>query len=448
MGAGRVAIIAAAMGTLLLQGGRVIDPASGLDATGDVLVIDDRVAAIETRGPVALPPGLPAPERLDVSGCIVCPGLIDPHVHLREPGGEHKETLESGTAAAAAGGFTTVCCMPNTRPALDTATLVEFIHLKAERIGRSRVFVVGAATVGRQGEQLAPIGSMAAAGAVGFSDDGDVVASAGMMHRVLLACRSAGRPFMQHCQEPTLTVGGVMNAGALSARLGLRGWPRLAEELIIERDVRINRDIGCAYHVQHLSSGGSVALVRAARERGEPVTAEVSPHHLLLTEEACTAYDTNAKMNPPLRSADDIRQLKEGVADGTITILATDHAPHALHEKAVDFDSAAFGIIGLECALPLYRQALIDEGVIDWPRLIALMTIEPARLVGLDSVGIGMLRAGGPADLTVIDPDASWTIRADQFRSLSRNCPFDGWTVRGRAIETIVKGRRAWSLPR
>ncbi|MCA9286008.1 MAG: dihydroorotase [Phycisphaerales bacterium] len=433
------------MGSLLIQGGRILDPASGLDATGDVLVVDDRVAAIETKGAIRVPSDVPPPERIDAEGRLVCPGLLDIHVHLREPGGEHKESLETGTAAAAAGGFTTVCCMPNTRPALDNPTLVEFVQLKADRLAHSRVFVVAAATVGRQGEQLAPIGSMAASGAVGFSDDGDVVASAGMMLKVLQACRAADRPFMQHCQEPTLSAGGVMNAGPLATRLGLRGWPRLAEELVIERDIRLNRGIGCAYHVQHLSSGGSVALVRAARERGEPVTAEVSPHHLLLTEEACVGYDTNAKMNPPLRASDDIRQLKEGVADGTITVLATDHAPHAVHEKAVDFDSAAFGIVGVECALPLYRRALVDDGVIDWLRMIAMMTIEPARLVGLDRQGLGRLAVGGPADITVVDPELEWTVRADRFHSMGRNCPFHGWTVRGRAVETIVRGRRVWS---
>jgi len=422
---------------LLIAGGRIIDPVSGTDGIGDVLCANGRIVAI------AVGKRLDAPSdatRLDAEGCIVAPGLLDIHVHLREPGGEHKETLETGGAAALAGGFTTVCCMPNTTPALDTPMLVEFMRLKGKSLRQARIFPVAAATEGRKGERLAPMGTMARAGAVAFSDDGDVIASASMMARVLQTCRSVDRAFMQHCQEPTLTAGAVMNSGPLSARLGLAGWPRVAEELIIERDIRLNRDIGCAYHVQHLSSGGSAAIVRDARRRGERVTAEVSPHHLLLTEDACAEYDTNAKMNPPLRAASDIAQLKEAVADGTITVLATDHAPHAADEKGLDFNAAPFGILGVECALPLYAKALIEDGVIDWPRMIALMTSEPAQLVRLDARGFGRLAVDGPADVTVIDPSMEWTIDVDAFRSRSRNCPFHGWSVRGRAIATIVHG--------
>ncbi|HMN95739.1 MAG TPA: dihydroorotase [Phycisphaerales bacterium] len=421
---------------LLLRGGRVIDPASGLDATADVLVVDGRIAAVAPRR-LDAPPGTSI---LDLEGSIVAPGLIDIHVHFREPGQEHKEDLASGGAAALAGGFTSVCCMPNTRPALDTPQLVEFIRLKGAALRQCRVHPVGAATIGRTGETLAPIGAMAAAGAVAFSDDGDGIASAGMMLKVLHTCRAVGRPFMQHCQDASLTPGGVMNAGPLAVRLGLAGWPRLAEEIMIERDLRLNRDVGAAYHAQHLSSGGSVELIRAARARGEPVSAEVAPHHLLLTEEACATYDTNAKMNPPLRSAQDIALLKQGIADGTITVLATDHAPHAVDEKGLDFNAAPFGIIGLEGAVPLYAKALVADGVIDWPRLIALMTIKPARLVGLDRAGYGALRVGGPADITAIDPTERWTIDAAAFRSRSRNAPFDGWAVEARPIVTIVDG--------
>ncbi|MFO0874717.1 MAG: dihydroorotase [Phycisphaerales bacterium] len=429
---------------LVIRGGRVVDPASGYDATADVLVVDGLVAAIDARG--IAPPAIA--EVFDAEGCIVAPGLVDIHVHFREPGQEHKETLASGGAAALAGGFTTVCCMPNTKPALDTPTLVEFVRLKGDALRQCRIHPVAAATIGRAGEALAPMGAMSAAGAVAFSDDGDCVASAGMMLKVLQTCQSLGRAFMQHCQEPTLTKGGVMNAGPLATRLGLGGWPRLAEEIVIERDLRLNRDIGAAYHAQHVSSGGSVEIIRAARRRGEPVTGEVAPHHLLMTEEACAGYDTGAKMNPPLRAASDIAQLKLGVADGTITILATDHAPHAPDEKGLDFNSAPFGIIGVESALPLYREALIDDGVIGWPRLIAMMTIEPARLVGLDRHGVGHLRVGAPGDITVIDPAAAWTIDASQFRSKSRNSPFDGRAVRGQAIATIVGGEIRFRLRR
>jgi len=428
----------------LLRGGRVLDPASGFDRTADVLIRDGRVARIETApGTLA---SSDADRTIDCEGLIVAPGLIDPHVHLREPGAESKETIRTGAAAAVAGGFTTVCCMPNTTPSLDTAAMVEFVRMRAQEANLARVFVVGAATVARHGEQLAPMGAMAKAGAVAFSDDGDGIANAEVMRKVLAVCASLNKAFMQHCQEPTLAQGGVMNAGPLAARLGLGGWPAIAEEIMIERDVRLNRDIGCRYHTQHLSSGGSAEILRRARADGQPVSGEVAPHHLLLTEDACDGYNTMAKMNPPLRTQRDIDELKRAVADGTITVLATDHAPHTAAEKARDFTSAPFGIIGLECALPLYAKALIEDGVIDWPRMIAMMTIEPARLCGLEHGGslgpngLGRLVAGGIADITIIDPARTWTIRADDFRSKSRNCPFEGWSVRGRATHTIVGG--------
>lgn len=430
------------MSSLLLSGGRVIDPASGRDGTADVLLRDGRIAAIATK------PGelrsSDADRTIPCDGMVVTPGLIDPHVHLREPGGEAKETIRTGAASAVAGGFTTVCCMPNTSPSLDTAAMVEFVRMRASEANLARVFVVGAATVGRQGEQLAPMGAMSAAGAVAFTDDGDGIASAEMMRKVLAVCQSLDRAFMQHCQDPTLTQGAVMNAGPLAARLGLGGWPTVAEELMLARDIHLNRAIGCRYHAQHLSSGGSADILRRARAEGQPVSGEAAPHHLLLTEDACEGYNTLAKMNPPLRTKADVAGLKKAIADGTITVLATDHAPHTTAEKDRDFSSAPFGIIGLDCALPLYVKALVDDGVIDWPRLIAMMTIEPARLCGfhlrpgLES--LGTLRVGGLADVTVIDPQATWTIQAATFASKSRNCPFDGWTVRGRAVHTIVGG--------
>jgi dihydroorotase len=287
--------------------------------------------------------------------------------------------------------------------------------------------------------------AMAAAGAVAFSDDGDGIASAEMMRKVLLMCRTVDRAFMQHCQDPTLTHGAVMNAGPVAARLGLGGWPAVAEEVMLERDLRLNRAIGARYHAQHLSAGGSAEILRAARAAGQPVSGEVAPHHLLLTDEACDGYDTLAKMNPPLRTAADIAELKRAIADGTINVLATDHAPHTDAEKARDFATAPFGIVGLECALGLYAKALVDDGVIGWPRLIALMTLEPARLCGLDRrsgiEGIGSLSVGGVADVTVIDPALSWTIDPDAFVGKSRNCPFRGWSVRGKAVLTVVGGR-------
>lgn len=378
---------------------------------------------------------------IDCDGCIIAPGLIDPHVHLREPGAEHKETIRSGAEAAIAGGFTTVCCMPNTTPAIDLPSLVDFVQMRAREAGFGRVFCVGAATVGREGRRLAPIGAMAKAGAVGFSDDGSCVADPAVMHRVLLTCRSVHRAFMQHCQDPSLTEGASMHAGVVSAKLGLGGWPSVAEDLIVERDLRLNRAIGCRWHAQHLSSGDSVEILRRARREGAPASGEASPHHLLLTHEACDGYNTQAKMNPPLRTSADVEALRAGVADGTITVLATDHAPHTSSEKARDFAAAPFGVIGLECALPLYAKALIETGLIDWPCLISLMTIEPARLCGLDELGLGTLAEGGPADITIIDPAVEWTIDSASFRSLSRNCPFDGWRVKGRARLVVVGGR-------
>lgn len=419
----------------LIRSGRVIDPASGLDEVRDVVIRGGRVTQIASG--ITPPSGARV---IDAEGLLVAPGLIDPHVHLREPGGTHKETIESGSRAAAAGGFTTVCCMPNTTPALDTPEMLEFVRTRAAQRAVCRVFPVAAATHGRRGERLAEIELLARAGAVGFSDDGDVIASAGVMSRVFQAVEPTGLAFMQHCQEPTLTGGASMNAGEVSARLGLVGWPRVAEEVIIERDTRLNRSIGARYHVQHLSSGGSVEIVRRARAQGQRVTAEASPHHLLLTDEACEGFNTLAKMNPPLRTEADIRAIREGVADGVITILATDHAPHSADEKAQPFEDAPFGIIGLETALALYAEALVASDAIGWPRLIAMLTIEPARLCNLDRLGLGQLHEGRPADVTLIDPDLEWTIGPEDLKGMSKNTPFLGRRVRGRAVTTIVNG--------
>ena len=425
-------------GAILFRGGRIIDAAQQIDGEGDVLVVNGRVAKVAVGRTIDPPSGARV---VDCGGKIVAPGLIDPHVHLREPGGEAKETVKTGTASAVAGGFTTVCCMPNTNPAIDTAPTVRFVQQAAHEAASARVFVVGAATVGRKGEQLAPMHSMAAAGAVAFSDDGECIMNPAMMRRVLEVCHSLGKAFMQHCQDHQLSEGGAMNEGPTATRLGLLPWPREAEEIIVERDVRLNKPIGARYHAQHLSSGGSAAILRRARAEGIRCSGEASPHHLLLTDEACDGYDTQAKMNPPLRTKQDIAQLKEAVADGTIDVLATDHAPHTAAEKARDFASAPFGIIGLDCALPLYAKALVDDGVIGWPRMIELLTRTPAELCGLRGDGIGALDVGSKADVTVIDPNHEWTIRADEFASKSRNCPFDGWTVRGRAMYAMISGR-------
>jgi dihydroorotase len=428
------------MNDVLLRGGRVIDPASGRDQPADMLLAQGSVAAISTqRGQLT-----PASETIviDVEGCLVTPGLLDIHVHLREPSGDrHEETIASGAAAAVAGGFTTVCCMPNTTPPLDSPDRLLEVFRRATAADAARVLPVACATQGRQGERVTDVASLAEAGAIAISDDGDVVSDAGVMREALRAARDANICFMQHCQEPSLTRGASMNAGPVAERMGQIGWPHIAEELIIERDVRLNREIGCRYHAQHLSSGESVEIIRRARETGQPITGEASPHHLLLTDEACEQLGTAAKMNPPLRTAADIAMLKEGIASGVITVLATDHAPHPAASKDVDFAQAAFGIVGVESALPLYVKALVDDGVLSWPELVAMMTINPARLIGIDAGGLGTLTVGGEADVTIIDPDLEWTIDADAFISTGRNCPFDGWSVRGRAIGAIIGGR-------
>ena len=421
--------------TVLIRAARVIDPASGMDQIADIGIADGLIHEIgqdlSTNSYDRV---------IDADGMILAPGLIDPHVHLREPGQVHKEDIESGTRAAVAGGFTTVCCMPNTSPALDSPEMVEFVRSRAEQVGHCRVFSVAAATKGRKGERLAEIGLCLDAGAVGYSDDGDVVESASMMRSVLQAVKATGKCFMQHCQELTLTKGAVMHAGSVSTKLGHKGWPREAEEIIIERDLRLNKSIGCHYHIQHMSSGNSVEIVARAQREGIPVTCEASPHHLLLTHEAIETQGTMAKMNPPLREQSDIDALKQGIADGVVTILATDHAPHTNDEKRNTMSDAPFGIIGLESALGLYHKALVESGVIEWPKLIELLTINPARLCGLDEQGIGSISVGGPADLTLIDPSHKWTLSEDDLVGKSSNTPFLGWTMQTRAVLTMVAG--------
>ena len=427
------------MPSTLIRGGRVIDPASGTDAILDVAIARGRIAAI------GKDLSCDADHVIDAGGRLVVPGLIDPHVHLREPGHEHKETIATGTRAAVAGGFTTVCCMPNTLPAIDSPELVRFVHDRANSQGKCRVFPVAAATKSRHGVELAELALMAREGVAGFSDDGDCIASASIMARVLAAVAPTELPFMQHCQEPTLTRGASMHSGEVSTRLGLTGWPRDAEELIVERDIRLLRRSDARYHVQHISSGDTVELIRRARARGQRVTGEASPHHLHLTHDACENYNTAAKVNPPLREWRDVKALREGVADGTITILGTDHAPHSKDEKDLPFEDAPFGLIGLESAWPLYAEALVGTGLIDWPRLVALLTIEPAKLCNLDPSrrgkdGLGVLQEGGVADLTLIDPDLTWTLSRETLAGTSWNTPFLGRELKGRAVMTMCDG--------
>lgn len=423
------------MPSLLIQNGTVLDPSRNFEQRADLLVRDGKIVAIGHH--------LGHADRIiDAAGCYVTPGLIDIHVHLREPGDEEEETIASGAAAAVAGGFTTICCMPNTKPALDNEAQVEFVLRESERVGLANVYPVGAITKERAGRELAEIGSMHQRGAIAFSDDGVGVADASVMRKALQYAKMFDTVLMQHCEEPTLS-GGAMHAGMVSTILGMPAIPAEAEQLMIARDLLLNRAIGCRYHVQHISTAGSVELIRQAKQTGRPVTAEVSPHHLLLTDENCRTFDTNYKMNPPLRSAADVEACVAAVRDGLIDCLATDHAPHLAEEKELEFQSAPFGIIGLECALPLYVKALIEPGHIDWPRLIDLMSTRPARIVQLNK---GTLQEGADADITVIDPALRWTIDMEQFAGKSRNCPFHGWSVTGRAIATIVGGQVKWEL--
>jgi dihydroorotase len=425
------------MSSLLIQHGTVLDPARNLESRADVLIRDGKIAAIGS--------DLGRADRvIDATGMYVTPGLIDIHVHFREPGDEEEETVASGSAAAVAGGFTTVCCMPNTKPPLDNEGQIQFILREGQRVGLANVLPIGAITKGREGKELAEIGSMLERGAVAFSDDGVGVADASVMRKALQYSQMFDAILMQHCEEPTLS-GGSMHAGLVSTKLGLPGSPSEAEQLMISRDLLLNRTIGCRYHVQHVSTAGSVELIRRAKRDGLNVTAEVSPHHLLLTDEACQGYDTDYKMNPPLRTARDVEACIEGVKDGTIDCLATDHAPHLAEEKELEFQYAPFGIIGLECALPLYAKALVEPGHITWMKLIDLMTVQGARIIKSTK---GTLSEGADADITIIDPKHRWTIDIEQFKGKSRNCPFDGWPVQCRAVVTIVGGEVKWELAR
>ncbi|MBT4530537.1 MAG: dihydroorotase [Phycisphaerae bacterium] len=421
------------MNTMLLQNGRIIDSANNLDCIGDVL-IENGVLKQISETPIQFDGNT-----IDCTGCIISPGLIDIHVHFREPSsGNHEETIATGSAAAVTGGFTTVCTMPNTTPAIDTPELVRESIETAKRVGLCRVLPTACATLGRQGSTIAPIAELVEAGAIAITDDGDVVADSEMMSAVLEQCNKQNVPFMQHCQDQEMTKGGVMNAGKVQEELGYGPWPRIAEESIIARDIDLDTPIGAKWHAQHLSSGGSVEIIRQAQEKNIPITGEASPHHLLLTDGACRSLGTIAKMNPPLREQQDIDLLKQGIADGIVSILATDHAPHPLHTKEKPFAEASFGITGLECALALYAKALLGDGTCDWPSLLAMMTCNPANLINCHK--LGQFQIGSLADITIIDPDYSWNIDANSFASTGKNCPFDGWEVNCKPIATIFDG--------
>jgi len=420
------------MTTLLIKNGRVIDPANRMDQVADVLIKEGRVAAV--RAGIKPPAG--ACEVVDAAGMIVAPGLIDVHVHCREPGHEEEETIATAAAAAVAGGFTTILAMPNTHPPVDDETAVNYVLHRAAEANLARVLPVGCITKAREGKELAEMGAMVEAGAVAFSDDGEGVASSKVMQRALQYVRMLNVPLMQHCQDPEL-MSGVMNSGAVAVRLGLAGISAAGEQIMLQRDLELVERTAGPYHVQHVSSAASLDLIRAAKAFGLPVTAEATPHHLLLTDVACMTYDSNYKMNPPLRTAEDVEALRRAVADGTIDILATDHAPHAKEEKELEFALAPFGIIGLEAAVGLYAKALIESGVTDWPTVIARMSTTPATLIRRP---LGTLTVGADADVTVINPTAHWTVDVTTFKSRSRNCPYHGWTLPAKAVMTIVRG--------
>lgn len=418
------------MVTIHIRGGRIIDPSQGIDRIGDLWI---------SRGHI-LPPGGASDDAeivIDATGLIVCPGLIDAHVHLREPGNAEDETIATGAASALAGGMTSVACMPNTLPAIDNQAAAEFVILQAQRARKVNVYPVGAVSKGRKGEELAELGQLVAGGAVAFTDAEAPVASAALMRRALQYSKMFDRVIMQHCEVPELTVGGVMNEGFESTRLGLGGMPAAAEDVMVARDIRLAEITGGRLHIQHISTARSVELVREGKRRGIQVTAEACPHHFTLTDEKLRTFDSNYKMNPPLRTWSDVEAVIGGLKDGTIEILATDHSPHAAEKKMRELDLAPFGIVGLETLIPISVLGLIEPGHLTWPEMIRKLTINPAKLLGIPK---GTLQPGADADVTLIDPETRWTIDASKFQSKSRNTPYDGWEVRGRAHTVIVGG--------
>ena len=418
--------------SLLLRGGRVIDPANNVDAVQDVLIADGKIERLGRS--LEAPAGA---EVVDANGKIVCPGFIDIHVHLREPGHEYKETVATGTRAAAAGGFTAVCCMANTNPVNDNGAVTDYILAKAKVEGVVRVYPIGAVTRGLHGEELAELAELADSGCVAFSDDGRCVMNAGLYRRAMEYTLPFGTPLISHAEDTSLSRGASMNEGVVSTETGLPGQPAAAEDVMVARDILLAELTGAHVHIAHVSTAGAVRLIRDAKARGLQVTAEVTPHHLVLTEEAVRTWDPNTKMAPPLRTKRDVEALLEALADGTIDCSATDHAPHALSEKEGEFDHAAFGIVGLETAAAVLLDRLVRPGLLPLSTLIARLSRDPARLLNLPG---GNLAAGAPADVTILDLDAETVVEPLRFRSRSRNTPFGGWTLRGAPWMTLVGG--------
>ncbi len=427
------------MSATIIRNGRIIDPANKRDEVEDLLIVEDRIAPISQLSTLNS-----KPDEIDATNLIVSPGLIDMHVHLREPGFAWKETIESGARAAAASGFTTVVCMPNTSPAADNPSTIAWIKDRATKVACVNVLPTGAISKNLAGEELAPIGSLAQAGVVAITDDGHCVQNHELMRRAVEYARMVGIPVLDHCQDYNLVGNGVVHEGYWSTLLGLPGWPAAGEEAIVMRNILLAELCDHQIHCQHISAAGSVRLLREARARGVKISGEVCPHHIALTDEAIQNFDTNFKMNPPLRSNRDVAALLEGIADGTIEILASDHAPHAKFEKEVEFDAAPFGIVGLETELGIFIDHLVHKKkTIDLARLIEMFTANPARLLKLEA---GTLTVGARADVTLIDPNLEWTVNAAEFKTASRNTPFEGWRLKGRAVRTIVGGKTVWHL--
>ena len=430
------------MTTTLITNGHIIDPANRIDRVGDLYIAGGKIAKIDFDATLRKHPH--DLDVIDASGLVVAPGLIDIHVHFREPGQSAKETIATGAKCAAAGGFTTVVCMPNTAPPVDSPSVVAWILEKAKAEACVNVLPTGAITKGLAGEELAPIGSLHKAGVVALTDDGHCVQSHEVMRRACEYARMFGLVIMDHCQDYNLVGKGVMHEGRVSAELGLPGWPAIGEEIIVARNALLAELTGTPIHCQHLSAAGSVGILRRMRARGVPLSGEICPHHIALTDESVRGFNTNFKMNPPLRSQQHVEALIEGVADGTITILGSDHAPHCSFEKEVEFDLAPFGILGLETELGLFLDILVHQRkAISLARLIELFTANPAKLLGLDR---GTLGVGAVADVTLINPDLEWTVDKEQSFSRSRNNAFHGREVKGRAVRTIVGGKTVWSL--
>jgi len=421
---------------ILLKNGRLLDPAAGIDRRADVRIEDGRVTRLGAGQEAA------GAEVIDCAGLVVAPGFIDMHVHLREPGREDEETVASGAAAAASGGFATVACMPNTEPPIDNGSITEFIIGQAHRARSANVLPIGCVSKGRRGEELAEIGEMVRAGAVAVSDDGSPVASALLMRRALEYCRLFDIPVIDHCEEPTLSASGVMNEGPVSTALGLRGAPCASEEIMVRRNIRLAELTGGRVHIAHVSAKGSVEAIREARRRGLPVSGEAAPHHFALTDEAVRGYDTHTKMNPPLRSEADREAVLEGVVDGTLEAIASDHAPHNAIEKAVEFDQAPFGITGLEAAVSIALDRLVHGVRMPLMELVRRFTQGPAGI--LRQKGRGTLAVGSHGDVTVLDPDRSITLDLSASPSRSRNCPYQGWKLRGAAMMTLARGEIIW----